>query len=81
MKIETIEKEKQIEPLQQMNSFKLEKTNNKQVKKLLNDLSATSGPGAVGISSKVLESAASVLTPVITNLFNDCIEKALLPNE
>jgi hypothetical protein len=75
------EKENNNELLWQMNSFKFEKTNNKQVEKLLNDLSSTSGPGASGISSKVLKSAASVFTPIITNLFNDCIEQAVLPDE
>ncbi len=32
-------------------------------------------------SSKVLKLEASVLTPIITNLFNDCIEQAVLPDE
>ena len=41
----------------------------------------TASPGAVGISTKVLKNCATELGPVLTDLFNFCLDKGEIPDE
>jgi hypothetical protein len=51
------------------------------INKLLLNLSSTSGPGASGISSKILKASAFQLTPLIKDLFNTCIDWCSIPDD
>jgi hypothetical protein len=51
------------------------------INKLLLNLSSTSGPGASGISSKILKASAFQLTPLIKDLFNTCIDSCSIPDD
>lgn len=64
-------------------NFKFHETTSSIVKKLLNDLSATSSPGVTGISPRLLIAASSSdkLVELITSLFNLCIKRCYVPNE
>ena len=52
-----------------------------EVVKALQDLDITASPGAVDISTKVLKNCATELGPVLTDLFNFCLDKGEIPDE
>jgi hypothetical protein len=61
--------------------FKLSKLTTCEVIKQLKAIEQTSSPGSSGIETRVLIFCASELGPCITNLFNQCIEHATIPDE
>ena len=76
--------EKRIENnLKPMNNdcFEFLPVNAERVQKLIDNLSATSGPGITGISSKIIKAASAKLVPFITELFNECIQNNTIPTE
>lgn len=51
------------------------------VKKTLNNLDATSGPGLPGLPTKVIKSCSPKLLTAITQLFNDCLTIGRIPTD
>ena len=62
-------------------NFEFKKVSINLVDKLLSKLDTSCGPGVSGISTKVLKAAHEELAPVVTELFNKCIETKTIPNE
>ena len=61
--------------------FNFVHTTNEIVEKLINNLSAISGPGLSEIPSRVIKVSNSSLVPILTDLFNNCIDIGKLPTE
>lgn len=64
-----------------INEFNFKQVDNKTVENLFNNMNPSSGPGASGISVKILKSASHILIPIFTALFNECIATNLIPFE
>ena len=62
-------------------SFKFVRTNENIVERLIMNLNSASGPGISDIPSKVIKSACITLVPVLTSLFNHCIDLDKFPVE
>ena len=62
-------------------SFKFVRTNENIVERLIMNLNSASGPGISDIPSKVIKSACITLVPVLTSLFNHCIDLGKFPVE
>ena len=63
------------------NQFEFKLIDSSKIDKLLENISTSSGPGVSGISSKIIKNSSTILTPILTNLFNKCITTMELPNE
>jgi len=61
--------------------FNFSKTTNVIMTKYLDKLDASSSPGITAIPICVLKSCASKFAPLLTKLFNDCIDKCVFPDE
>lgn len=60
-------------------SFSFQHTDVTAVKKILDELDSSSGPGLVGIPTSIFKLNSPKLTIVITILFNDCISSNTVP--
>ena len=61
--------------------FTFTKTTVKKVEKLISNLDSSSSPGVSGLPVKVLKHIGLSLAPVLTELFNFCIETQQIPLE
>ncbi len=63
------------------NSFSFSQNTHIIVENLLNKLEPSSGAGISGIPSKVLKSSNKALAPLLTKIFNHCIQSNSIPIE
>ena len=61
--------------------FKFVHTNANIVEKLIQNLNSTSGAGFSEIPSKVIKNSYSIIAPILTSLFNHCIDLGKFPKE
>ncbi len=61
--------------------FKFVHTNANIVEKLIQNLNSTSGAGFSEIPSKVIKNSNSIIAPILTSLFNHCIDLRKFPKE
>jgi hypothetical protein len=65
----------------QTENFKFVHTNENIVERLIFNLSPSSGPGLSEIPSKLIKFAANIFAPILTRLFNHCIDIGRFPVE
>ena len=61
--------------------FKFCHTNSNIVEKLILNLNPTSGAGLSEIPAKVIKYTSSIISPILTSLFNHCIVIGKFPKE
>ena len=71
----------QLKNLLSRHKFSLEKFDIDEVAKELKNIDDLSSAGEIGINSKILKHCADQLAPILTELFNICIQKSEIPDE
>lgn len=61
--------------------FKFVATNVEKVAELINSLDSSNSPGSTLIPCKVIKASVSKLAPIITYMFNKCLNENKIPND
>ena len=64
-----------------MQSFTLHEITESEVSLAISDVKSNSAPGIDGISPKFVKMARVVLTPILTKLYNKCLQQECFPDE
>ena len=64
-----------------MQSFTLHEITESEVSFAISDVKSNSAPGIDGISPKFVKMARVVLTPILTKLYNKCLQQECFPDE
>lgn len=62
-------------------TFAFSFTNRVEVEKLISELSDNSGPGFTAIPTKIIKETSKLISPFLSDLFNNCLLKSKIPND